>query len=373
MFSTDLVLHYYVAKVIVGMSGGVDSSVTAYLLKQQGYEVEGVSFVLYEARNKSDGALCCSIEARDSAAETAAALGIKHRSIDVRAAFIDAVVDPFVEAYKNGMTPNPCILCNKLIKFPYLLNAADEIGAEFVATGHYARVGELSYSAVSGQHSAKCLKKGIDQKKDQSYVLYVLSREELDRLVLPLGDLTKEEVRKIARTLNLPAADRPESQEICFVEDNNHNAFIEQLAPESAKPGPIINADGKTIGTHKGVYAYTIGQRKGLNIPSLEPHFVTRIDPHNNIIQVGSRDEAMSQRIHVREMNWLLSPESSSFAAAVKVRSMMEARKASVQAGDDNADVVFDEPQWAPAPGQSAVLYDGDVVLGGGIISEERS
>ncbi len=368
------------AKVIVGMSGGVDSSVTAYLLKQQGYEVEGVSFVLYEARNKSDGALCCSIEARDSAAETAAALGIKHRSIDVRAAFIDAVVDPFVEAYKNGMTPNPCILCNGLIKFPYLLNAADEIGAEFIATGHYARVerrrmarGEGQGARGKRQEGNALLKKGIDRKKDQSYVLYVLSREQLDRLLLPLGDLTKEEVRNIARTLNLPAADRPESQEICFVEDNDHNAFITQLAPESAKPGPIINAVGSTIGTHKGVYAYTIGQRKGLNIPSLEPHFVTRIDPHNNSIQVGSRDEAMAQRIHVNEMNWLLRPESSSFTASVKVRSMMEARKASVMAGDDSADVVFDEPLWAPAPGQSAVFYDGDVVLGGGIISEERS
>jgi len=365
------------AKVIVGMSGGVDSSVTAHLLKKQGYEVEGVSFVLYEARNKSDGALCCSIEARDSAAETAAALGIKHRSIDVRAAFIEAVVDPFVEAYRYGMTPNPCILCNKHIKFPYLLKAADETGAEFIATGHYARVERRLTTKGEGQgargkEGQALLKKGIDRKKDQSYVLYVLSREQLNRLLLPLGDLTKDEVRKIARSLNLPAADRPESQEICFVEDNNYSGFIEKLAPETIKPGPIVSADGKIVGMHKGISSYTIGQRKGLNIPSLQPHFVTDIDPLNNSIQVGSRDEAMSQRIHVSEMNWLLRPESSSFIASVKVRSMMEARNVSIQAGEDACDVVFDEPQWAPAPGQSAVFYDGDIVIGGGIISRQQ-
>lgn len=354
---------------MVGMSGGVDSSVAAYLLKQHGYEVEGVSFILYEARNKSGPALCCSIEARDSAAETAAALGIKHRSLDVRAAFIDAVVDPFVGAYRCGMTPNPCILCNKHIKFSYLLRAADEAGAEFIATGHYARV-ERKHRAEGNEHRVK-LRQGIDKKKDQSYVLYVLSREVLDRLLLPLGDLTKDEVRKIARTLNLPAADRPESQEICFVEDDNYNAFIEKLAPETIRPGLIINADGKAVGTHKGVYAFTIGQRKGLNIPSLQPHFVTRIDPHSNSIYVGLRDEAMAQRIRVREINWLFRPESSSFTASVKVRSMMESRNASIQTGEAAADVVFDEPQWAPAPGQSAVFYDGDVVIGGGIISRE--
>jgi len=365
-----VVLQYFMTKVVVGMSGGVDSSVTAYLLKQQGYEVEGVSFVLYESRNKTDGALCCSIEARDSAAETAAALGVKHRTVDVRASFIDAVVNPFVHTYINGMTPNPCILCNKQIKFPYLLNAADEIGAEYIATGHYARI-ERQQRAEGREEQRVKLRKGIDRNKDQSYVLYVLSREQLNRLLLPLGDLTKDEVRQIARSLNLPAADRPESQEICFVEDNDYSAFIEKLAPETRKIGPIISTDGKIVGTHKGISFYTIGQRKGLNVPSLQPYFVTRIDPLNNSIHVGQREEAMSQRIHVREMNWLLRPESSSFSASIKVRSMMEARNASIHVRDDSADVVFDEPQWAPAPGQSAVFYDSDVVIGGGIISEE--
>lgn len=359
------------AKVVVGMSGGVDSSVTAYLLKEQGYDVEGVSFVMYEARNKAGGALCCSIEARESAAETAEALGVKHRSLDVRAAFIDEVVDPFVEAYVRGMTPNPCILCNRCIKFPYLLKAADEVGAEFIATGHYARV-ERKHGAEGREGRGETLlKKGIDPKKDQSYVLYVLGREELNRLLLPLGDLTKDDVRQIARSLNLPAADRPESQEICFVEGNDYSAFIGQLAPETIKPGPIISADGKIVGTHKGITSYTIGQRKGLNIASLEPHFVTGIDPLTNSIQVGLRDEAMSQRIHVADINWLFRPESALFTASVKVRSMMEPRNASIHTGEVDADIVFDEPQWAPAPGQSAVFYSGDVVIGGGIISRE--
>ena len=364
------------AKVIVGMSGGVDSSVTAHLLKQQGYEVEGVSFILYEARNKTAASLCCSLEARDSAADTAKALGIRHREIDVRAAFIDRVVDPFVEAYKNGMTPNPCILCNRYIKFPLLLKAADEIGAEGIATGHYARAASCQESGVRIQHpegTITCLKKGIDDRKDQSYVLYGLRREELERLFLPLGDLTKEEVRQMARSLNLPAADRPESQEICFIEDDNYSRFIEKLAPGTVKPGPIIGSDGKVVGRHRGVSSYTLGQRKGLNIPSLQPHFVTRIDPGLNTIYVGSREEAMSREIRVKDVNWLLRPDSREFKAFVKVRSMMQARPASLAIMGEDVVIVFDEPQWAPAPGQAAVFYDGDVVLGGGTIAADYS
>jgi len=359
-------------KVVVGMSGGVDSSVTVHLLKQQGHEVEGVSFILYEARNKTGSAICCSMEARDSAASTAEVLGVRHRAIDVRAAFIDRVVDPFVEAYKNGMTPNPCILCNRFIKFPLLLQAADEIGAEGIATGHYARAAicpESGFRIQTPDGTVRCLKKGIDDKKDQSYVLYGLRREELERLLLPLGDLTKEKVRQIARSLKLPAADRPESQEICFIENNNYSRFIEELAPGTAKPGPIIGPDGKVVGIHKGVSSYTVGQRKGLNIPSLQPHFVTRIDPGHNTIHVGSREDAMSREIRVKDVNWLLRPASREFTAFVKVRSMMQARPASIEIMGEDVLVVFDDLQWAPAPGQAAVFYDGDVVLGGGTIA----
>lgn len=355
------------AKVIVGMSGGVDSSVTAHLLMQQGYEVEGVSFILYEARNKTEQTACCSLEARDSAAYTARTLGIRHRAMDVRGAFIDHVVDPFVEAYKSGLTPNPCILCNRHIKFPLLLKAADEAGAEFIATGHYARIQKGQGARGEGQ---ALLKAGMDKKKDQSYVLYALKKEELERLLLPLGDMTKDEVRRIAGSLHLPAADRPESQEICFVENNDYNAFIETLAPESVRRGPVIGTDSKVIGTHKGIYAYTIGQRKGLNIQSLVPHFVTRIDPATNTVHVGLRSDAMYQKIRITDINWLLRPDNNIFRATVKVRSMMEPRPASVEIQDESAVVVFDDPQWAPAPGQSAVIYDGDGVLGGGIIRQ---
>ncbi len=357
------------ANVIVGMSGGVDSSVAAYLLKQQGYEVEGVSLVLYEARNKTAASLCCSIEARESAAETAAALGIKHRAIDVRGAFIDEVVDPFVEAYRNGRTPNPCILCNRRIKFPCLLRAADDVGAEFIATGHYARVERGQGAGGGGQRAMALLKRGRDHGKDQSYVLYGLRREELERLILPLGEVTKDEVRQIARSLGLPAADRPESQEICFVENNDYAAFISALDPDAAQPGPIINSDGRRVGTHKGVYFYTIGQRKGLHIPSLHSHFVTRIDPECNTIYVGAREDALSAFITVEDLNWLIMPDMSEFRASVKVRSMMEARPAIIEIRGETALVTFDEPQWAPAPGQAAVFYNGDDVVGGGVIS----
>ncbi|MEJ2695836.1 MAG: tRNA 2-thiouridine(34) synthase MnmA [Candidatus Sulfobium sp.] len=359
------------ARVIVGMSGGVDSSVTAWLLRECGFDVEGISFVLWEARNRRNPAACCSLEAVEGASETARHLGIGHLSLDVREEFIEKVIDPFVDQYTRGLTPNPCILCNRHIKFPFLLREAERRGAEFIATGHYARV-QRNSGVASGEGSGNLdtkLKKSIDAGKDQSYVLYGLRPEELRRLVLPLGEYRKQEVREIARAMRMAAAERPESQEICFIENNNYAAFIENLLPSAGEPGPVLDAAGQVVGTHKGIYRYTLGQRKGLGIASLEPRYVTRIDSERNSIVVGQKEEARIRGILVRDLNWLSAPRDDRFRATVKVRSMMRDRPASVEISNGEARVAFDEPQWAPAPGQSAVFYDGDTVMGGGVIT----
>jgi tRNA-specific 2-thiouridylase len=365
-------------KVVVGMSGGVDSSVTACLLREQGYDVEGLSFILYEARMKNTFAGCCSIESINDARRTAERIGVPHTAVDLREEFMTHVIEPFIAAYAKGITPNPCILCNRHIKFPHLLKFADESKADFIATGHYARTENCQQSAVGGQGKI-CLKKGIDPKKDQSYVLYVLGQEVLSRLILPLGEKRKDEVREIARALDLPAAKRPESQEICFVEDKDYCKFIGRLLPEERGPGQIVDAtDGKVLGIHKGIHAYTIGQRKGLGISSPEPLYVVKIDTRNNTVYAGPKEMANVKEFVLEEVNWLIkraegknfrTSELQSFRASVKVRSMMKDEPATLfLLNDGRVRVVFDEPQWAPAPGQSAVFYDGDAVMGGGII-----
>lgn len=348
-------------KVIVGMSGGVDSSVTAYLLKKEGYEVEGLSFILYEARLKGTFTGCCSVEAINDAQRTAESIGVRHNRIDLRNEFMEKVIDPFIDAYSRGLTPNPCILCNRNIKFPYLIKFADERGAEFIATGHYAKVERDDYPL---------LKKGVALKKDQSYVLYVLKREELERLVLPLGYRTKEEVRRIALSLNLPAAKRPESQEICFIEDRKYFRLLNDLIPPSE--GPIIEAEtGKVLGKHRGIHLFTIGQRKRLGVSTGRPLYVVRIDPSERAVYVGSKEMALKREFEVEDVNWLIHEynKQKEFCATVKVRSMMKDEPATVTLIEGGTvRVSFDEPQWAPAPGQSAVFYDKDTVIGGGII-----
>ena len=395
-------------KVIVGMSGGVDSSVTAYLLREQGYEVEGLSFILWEARSRTDFTAHCSIQAVGEASKAALHLGIPHSTIDVKDDFTEKVIEPFVNVYTSGLTPNPCVLCNRFIKFPFLIIEAEKRGAEYISTGHYARVEQInalnnppsppfSKGGMGGfENSYFFLKKGIDPKKDQSYVLYILRQEELKRLILPLGYYRKDKVREIAQKLGLPESKRPESQEICFIEDRNYFKFIERLSPVAGKPGPIMDMNGRVIGTHKGIHGYTIGQRKGLGISSLEPLYVVKIDALRNMVYVGPQEAAKKKELFVKDLNWIIPIWGEGEAlprpcrASVKVRSMMKDEPATLflihpthpspsmgegKGGDarEIVHVVFDEPQWAPAPGQIAVFYNDDVVMGGGVITPDYS
>lgn len=345
------------------MSGGVDSALAAALLKEQGYEVLGVSLRLFESRGKAQtpGA-CCSIESVADAARTAQLLGIAHESIDARDAFTERVVMPFVEAYAKGLTPNPCILCNRTIKFPLLLAAARKAGARYIATGHYARVEREGAKAR--------LLRALDLGKDQSYVLYALGHDELDALVLPLGGWTKPQVRERARALGLPVFNRPESQEICFVGDGQYGDLVQELMPETVRPGAIVDDTGAQVGRHEGIVRYTLGQRKGLGVFRPHPLYVTAIDATSDTVTVGPREQALRSEIMVRDINWLAERPGQRFDAQVKVRSMMTPAQAVVTLLEDGrARVEFPEPQFAPAPGQAAVFYQGELVLGGGEIT----
>lgn len=355
-------------KVIVAMSGGVDSSVCAALLVEQGFEVEGImlrlwsepgSFALEGRRDNR----CCTRDQMLDAHFVARQLGIPFEVVDAAETFKSRIVDRFVADYAAGITPNPCLNCNRHIRFGFLLQEALRRGARYLATGHYARVTR----APDGLYE---LRRGVDEAKDQSYVLSVLTQEQLQHAMFPVGGYTKGEVRDLAARYELPVASKGDSQDLCFVADGDYRRFLRSQAPEAMEPGPIQRRSGEVIGEHAGLPAYTIGQRKGLGVSYREPLYVLEKDAPANTLVVGTRDELGRDALTARGVNWIAGrPPAAPLRAEVKIRYKSRPANAWVTAeGDDRARVRFDRPQPDITPGQGAVFYDGDLVLGSGVI-----
>ncbi|GIX07011.1 MAG: tRNA-specific 2-thiouridylase MnmA [Candidatus Poribacteria bacterium] len=353
-------------RVVVAMSGGVDSSVVAALLVEAGYEVIGITMRLgsHDSVVPEVGKpTCCGIEGIMDARRVAAQLGIPFYPVNYETLFAKKVVDYFTEEYRRGRTPNPCVLCNQELKFGQLLLLAEELEADAVATGHYARI-------VQEQGRYQLLR-GKDRRKDQSYFLFSMTQEQLARTLFPLGDYTKDQVREIARNLGLWTAEKPESQEICFIPDNNYRRFLAERAPEVRRPGKIVDRQGHVLGEHPGTAFFTVGQRRGLGIASHEPLYVVEIRPEENLLVVGTREELLRKDCLLENVNWLSIPEPSEpIPARVQIRYRDPGGEATVEPlPDGRARVHFHEPRGAITPGQAAVFYDGDLVLGGGWIA----
>lgn len=357
-------------KVLVGMSGGVDSSVAAALLIEQGYEVTGVTLSLWKDEDENCEAEknCVSKSAAEDAGEVAAKLGIPFCVLDVKGIFRDKVVQYFIDSYLKGDTPNPCVACNRCVKFNAMLDKAHEIGIDYVATGHYAR---KEYDPYAGRY---LLKKGTDQKKDQSYVLYILKQNQLKKLLFPLGSLRKSQIRQIAREKGFHVSEKPESQDICFIKNGKYGDFIKKHAEKEIIPGLFVDCGGNILGEHKGIVNYTIGQRKGLGISACAPLYVIEKKAAENKIVLGYKDETYRKSFVAHDMNYIPfdNPESD-FKAKVKVRySSEEAEARVIPLGGNTARIEFFNAQPFVAPGQSAVLYEDEFVIGGGIIGSGK-
>lgn len=351
-------------RIAVAMSGGVDSSVSAALLKEQGYQVSGVSLQLYDPVAREAGCrikTCCSLDDVLDAGRVAKKLGIPFEVIDMRAEFKQLVIDYFIAEYAAGRTPNPCIRCNDLIKFDLLLKKAQEMGADLLATGHYARTEEDD----SGR---KWLLTGLDPAKDQSYFLFMLTQEQLQQVVFPVGMLEKSTVRRLAAEFNLPVAQKHESQEICFIPDNDYVKFLEAHGV-TPNPGEIVTSDGTVVGRHSGLHRYTVGQRKGLGVAWRHPLHVVALDTARNRVVTGGRDELSRHALTAGNATWNTLPASGEFRAACRIRYRHQPAPCRVvMLAADRFEVHFDSPQTSVTPGQAAVLYDGERVLGGGWI-----
>ena len=353
------------------MSGGVDSSVAAGLLLRQGYNVVGITMQIWqESTTQTKGAGCCSLGAVEDARRVAAKLGIPHYVLNFREFFAEKVIDNFVDEYKRGRTPNPCVNCNRYVKFDALLSKARSLGAEYLATGHYARVG------FDEDRRRWTLKRAVDGAKDQTYALYHFTQDELAHTLMPLGTVeSKTETREIASELGLLVANKPDSQEICFVQGGSYTDFLAQTAPETVQPGDIVDTSGKRRGSHDGIAFYTIGQRRRINVGSPIPLFVVDIDAASNTIVVGNNDELLADGLIADDINWVgIGGLSGPLTVHAKIRYNMQPVLATVEPGPTTGSVSvrFHEPQRAVTPGQSLVMYEdgGESVLGGGTIQQ---
>jgi tRNA-specific 2-thiouridylase len=357
-------------RVVVAMSGGVDSSTTAWLLKKRGYEVIGVTMCIGTSDQTQKGPVrCCGLADIEDARRVALQLEIPFYVFYLRDEFEKEVIQYFCKEYAKGRTPNPCILCNERVKFGSFLKKALELGADYLSTGHYAK---LEFDDNLKQY---LLKKGVDRRKDQSYVLFSLRQDQFRHILFPLGDYQKEEVRREALERGLRVHNKPESQEVCFIQDHSYHSFLSERLKESIEPGPIIDQEGNVLGRHKGIPFYTIGQRRGLRLAKGRPLYVIGIDRKKNALIVGEEKEVYSDTFVVDFLNWL-NPQkmASPFSAQVKIRYNHPGSEATLSPkGEEGVEVKFKTPQKAITPGQAAVFYDGETVLGGGWIKEVLS